>query len=93
MEMYTLLYLKWVTHKDVVCGTGNSAQCHVAAWMGEGVGKVSHARRPGLWGSPARLPPFSPAPASPRIPGGIPGPTPRPGIPASSHPESLGSPP
>ena len=38
MEMYTLLYLKWVTHKDVVCGTGNSAQCHVAAWMGEGVG-------------------------------------------------------
>ena len=34
MDMYTLLYLKWITNKDVLCSTGNSAQCYVAAWMG-----------------------------------------------------------
>ena len=33
--MYTLLYLKWVTNKDILNRTGNSAQCHVAAWKGE----------------------------------------------------------
>ena len=27
MDMYTLLYSKWIT-------TGNSAQCYMAAWMG-----------------------------------------------------------
>ena len=32
--MYTLLYLKWITSKDLLDNTGNSAQCHVAAWMG-----------------------------------------------------------
>ena len=36
MDMYTLLYLKWITSKDLLSSTGNSAQCHVAAWMGEG---------------------------------------------------------
>ena len=25
MDMYTLLYLKWVTNKDLLYGTGNSA--------------------------------------------------------------------
>ena len=34
MDMYTLLYLKWITNKDVLYSTGNSAQCYVAAWMG-----------------------------------------------------------
>jgi len=34
MDMYTLLYLKWITHKDILYSTGNSAQCYVAAWMG-----------------------------------------------------------
>ena len=34
MDMYTLLYLKWITNKDLLSSTGNSAQCHVAAWMG-----------------------------------------------------------
>ena len=34
MVMYTLLYLKWVTNKDLLYSTGNSAQCYVAAWMG-----------------------------------------------------------
>ena len=31
--MYTLLYLKWITNKMVLYGTGNSAQCYVVAWM------------------------------------------------------------
>ena len=35
MDMYTLLYLKWITNKDLLCSTGNSAQRYVAAWKGE----------------------------------------------------------
>ena len=34
MDMYTLLYLKWITNKDPLYSTWNSAQCYVAAWMG-----------------------------------------------------------
>ena len=34
MDMYTLLYLKWITNKDLLYSTGNPAQCYVAAWMG-----------------------------------------------------------
>ena len=34
IDMYTLLYLKRITNKDLLCSTGNSAQCYVAAWMG-----------------------------------------------------------
>ena len=34
MGMCTLQYLKWITNKDLLYGTGNSAQCYVAAWMG-----------------------------------------------------------
>ena len=30
----TLLYLKWITNKDLLSNTGNSAQRYVAAWMG-----------------------------------------------------------
>ena len=30
--MYTLLYFKWITNKDLLYGTGHSAQCFVAAW-------------------------------------------------------------
>ena len=36
MVMYTLLYLKWITDKDLSQSTWNSAQCWVAAWMGKG---------------------------------------------------------
>ena len=32
--MYTLLYLKWITNKDLLYITGKSAQCYVAAWIG-----------------------------------------------------------
>ena len=38
MGMYTLLYLKWRTNKDLLCGTGDSAQCYGAAWMGGELG-------------------------------------------------------
>ena len=34
MDMDTLLYLTWRTSKDLLDSTGNSAQCHVAAWLG-----------------------------------------------------------
>ena len=33
MDMYTLLYLKWITNKDLH-SPGNSAQCYMAAWIG-----------------------------------------------------------
>ena len=33
-NMYTLLYLKWITNTYLLHSTGNSAQCYVAAWMG-----------------------------------------------------------
>ena len=38
MDMYTLLYLKWITNKALLYSTGNSAQCFVVTWMEEGVG-------------------------------------------------------
>jgi len=38
MDMYTLLYLKWITNKDLLYSTGNTAQCWVAAWMGGAFG-------------------------------------------------------
>ena len=37
--MYTLLYLKWIINKDLLYSTWNSAQCYVAAWMGEDLGE------------------------------------------------------
>ena len=39
MDMDTLLYLTWRTSKDLLDSTGNSAQCHVAGWMGGELGK------------------------------------------------------
>ena len=39
MDVYTLLYLKWVTKKDLLYSTGNSAQCYMAAWMGGEFGR------------------------------------------------------
>ena len=39
MDLYTLLYLKWITNKDLLYSTGNFAQCYVAAWMGGGLGE------------------------------------------------------
>ena len=34
INVYTLLYLKWITNKFLLYSTGNSAKCYVAAWMG-----------------------------------------------------------
>ena len=34
VDMYTLLYLKWITNKFLPYSTGNSGQWYVAAWMG-----------------------------------------------------------
>ena len=39
IDMNTLLYLKWITNKDLLSSTGNSAQCYVAAWMGGVLGE------------------------------------------------------
>ena len=32
--MYTQLYVRWITNKDLLCSTWKSAHCYVAAWMG-----------------------------------------------------------
>ena len=34
MDMYTLLYFKWITNKDLLYSTWTSDHCYVAAWMG-----------------------------------------------------------
>ena len=34
MNTYALLYLKWITNRDLLFSAGNSAQGYVAAWMG-----------------------------------------------------------
>ena len=34
IHTYLLPYLKWITDKDLLYSTGNSAQCYVATWMG-----------------------------------------------------------
>ena len=41
MDMDTLLDLTWRTSKDLLASTGNSAQCHVAVWVG---GELVEAR-------------------------------------------------
>ena len=33
MDMYMLLYLKWITNKDLLYSTLNSARCYVGAWI------------------------------------------------------------
>ena len=52
-EVYILLYLKQITSKDLLYSTGNSAQCYVAAWMGEEFG--------GEWSHPQIQPAAAPA--------------------------------
>ena len=37
--MYTLLYLKWITNKDLLYHTGSSAHCYAAAEMEGGLGE------------------------------------------------------
>ena len=33
MDMYTLLYLKWINNKDLLYSMWNFVQCYLAAWM------------------------------------------------------------
>ena len=42
MDMYILLYLKWIANKDLLYSTGNSTQCHVAAWIGGELGENAY---------------------------------------------------
>ena len=35
--MYTLLYSKWITNKDLLYSTQKSTQHYVPAWMGGGL--------------------------------------------------------
>ena len=37
MDMYVLLYLKWITNKDLLYSTGNSAQMVCGSLDGKGV--------------------------------------------------------
>ena len=50
MDMYTLLYSKWIINKDPLYSTWNSLQCYVATWMGGEFGEEwMHAY---IWLSP-----------------------------------------
>ena len=52
--MYTELYLEWITNGNLLYGTWNSAQCHVAAWMGgEFGGEWIHVH---VWLNPFTVP-------------------------------------
>ena len=33
IDIYTLIYFKWITNKNLLYSTWNSAQCYVLAWM------------------------------------------------------------
>ena len=37
-DLYTLLYVKWISTKDLLCRAGNSARCYVADRMGVELG-------------------------------------------------------
>ena len=37
-DVYTLLYLKWITSKDLLYSTWDSTPCYVAAWLGQKFG-------------------------------------------------------
>ena len=47
MDMDTLLYLTQRTSKDLLDSTANSAQCHMAAWMGGALGENGYVC---MWG-------------------------------------------
>ena len=50
MDMYTLLYLRWITNKDLLYSTGNSVHCYMSVLLGrEFKGEWIHVY---LWLSP-----------------------------------------
>ena len=55
MDMYTLLYLKWITNKGLLYSTGNPDQYYGSAWMGgEFRGEWIHVN---VWLSPSTVSP------------------------------------
>ena len=42
MDMYTLVYLKWITNRDLLYNTWNSSQYYVVALMGGEFGGDGH---------------------------------------------------
>ena len=42
VNMCTLFYLKWITNKNLIHRTCNSAQGSVAAWMGASLGESAY---------------------------------------------------
>ena len=53
INMYTLLYLKWITNKDLLYSMGISVQCDMAARMGgEFRGEWMHVY---IWLSPSAV--------------------------------------
>ena len=50
MDVYTLLFLRWIINRVPLYSTWNSAQCYMAPWMGgEFVGEWIHIY---VWLSP-----------------------------------------
>ena len=46
LDVYTPLYLRWITNSDLLYSTGNSAQCYVAVWTeGEFGGEWIHVQQ------------------------------------------------
>ena len=52
-DMYTLLYFKWITNKNLLYSTWNSAPCYVARMGGEFRGAWIHEYV--LWLSPSAV--------------------------------------
>ena len=52
MDMYTLLYLRWITNKDLLYSSGNSAQCFVTGYMGGELGRECGYTYVYVWLSP-----------------------------------------
>ena len=40
--MHTLLYLGWMTTKDLLYSTQNSTQCYIPAWLGVALEESGH---------------------------------------------------
>ena len=38
VDVYTLLYLEWITNMNLLYSTGNTDQCYPAAWIGGELG-------------------------------------------------------
>ena len=54
MDMYTLLYLKWITNEGLLYSPWNSPECYVAGWVGgEFGGEWTHVY---AWLRPLRFP-------------------------------------